>query len=257
MKIINLAHGSFYMLGAYLAFGLVSVIGNLWLAIALGVVLSFLLGFVLERLVFKYLYNRDHLEQVLLTYGLILIFEEVRSLLVGDDVHGIALPDFLSGSIALTDSLSYPVYRLFMSAVCIALAIGQYLFIQRTRLGMMIRAGSHDRDMVQSLGININLIYSIVFAMGVTLAAFAGMLAAPISSVSPGMGSQVLIISFVVVVIGGIGSIWGALLGSLLIGGADTFGKILFPQFAGVAVYLVMAAVLLWRPEGLLSKGNK
>jgi branched-chain amino acid transport system permease protein len=122
---------------------------------------------------------------------------------------------------------------------------------------MMIRAGSHDRDMVQSLGININLIYSIVFAIGVTLAAFAGMLAAPISSVSPGMGSQVLIISFVVVVIGGIGSIWGALLGSLLIGGADTFGKILFPQFAGVAVYLVMACVLLWRPEGLLSKGSK
>jgi branched-chain amino acid transport system permease protein len=111
--------------------------------------------------------------------------------------------------------------------------------------------------MVQSLGININLIYSIVFAIGVTLAAFAGMLAAPISSVSPGMGSQVLIISFVVVVIGGIGSIWGALLGSLLIGGADTFGKILFPQFAGVAVYLVMACVLLWRPEGLLSKGSK
>lgn len=144
-----------------------------------------------------------------------------------------------------------------MSVVCIILAAGMYFLIQRTRLGMMIRAGSVNREMVQSLGININVIYRIVFALGVTLAAFGGMLSAPISSVSPGMGGHVLIISFVVVVIGGIGSVWGALLGSLIIGFADTFGKVLFPQFAGVAVYLVMAAVLLWRPEGLLSKGNK
>ena len=126
---------------------------------------------------------------------------------------------------------------------------------QRTRLGMMIRAGSHDRDMVQALGINIKLIYRVVFALGVAMAALAGMLAAPISSVAPNMGGQVLILSFVVVVVGGIGSVWGALIGALLIGFADTFGKVILPDFAGVMVYLVMAAVLLWRPEGLLGKG--
>jgi branched-chain amino acid transport system permease protein len=257
MGIINLAHGSFYMVGAYLAFGLSSMTGDLFSAILIGVPLSFALGALLEWLLFKYLYKRDHLEQVLLTYGLILIFEELRSIIAGDDVHGIAMPAILSGSIALNETLSYPVYRLFMSAVCIVLAIGMYFLIQRTRLGMMIRAGSVNRDMVQSLGININVIYRIVFALGVAFAAFAGMLAGPISSVSPGMGGQVLIISFVVVVIGGIGSVWGALLGAIIIGFADTFGKVLFPQFAGIAVYLVMAAVLLWRPEGLLNKGSK
>jgi branched-chain amino acid transport system permease protein len=257
MGIINLAHGSFYMVGAYLAFGLSSMTGDLFSAILIGVPLSFALGALLEWLLFKHLYNRDHLEQVLLTYGLILIFEELRSIIAGDDVHGIAMPAILSGSIPLNDTLSYPVYRLFMSAVCIVLAAGMYFLIQRTRLGMMIRAGSVNRDMVQSLGININVIYRIVFALGVAFAAFAGMLAGPISSVSPGMGGQVLIISFVVVVIGGIGSVWGALIGAIIIGFADTFGKVLFPQFAGIAVYLVMAAVLLWRPEGLLNKGNK
>ena len=257
MGIINLAHGSFYMIGAYLAFALSSMTGNLFTAILLGIPLAFAFGAFLEWALFKHLYKRDHLEQVLLTYGLILIFEELRSLLMGDDVHGIDLPTFLNTSIALNDTLSYPVYRLVMSDICIILAAGMYFLIQRTRLGMMIRAGSVNRDMVQSLGININVIYRIVFALGVTLAAFAGMLAGPISSISPGMGGQVLIISFVVVVIGGIGSVWGALIGSLIIGFADTFGKVLFPEFAGIVVYLVMAAVLLWRPEGLLSKGNK
>ena len=257
MGIINLAHGSFYMIGAYLAFALSSMTGNLFTAILLGIPLAFAFGAFLEWALFNHLYKRDHLEQVLLTYGLILIFEELRSLLMGDDVHGIDLPTFLNTSIALNDTLSYPVYRLVMSDICIILAAGMYFLIQRTRLGMMIRAGSVNRDMVQSLGININVIYRIVFALGVTLAAFAGMLAGPISSISPGMGGQVLIISFVVVVIGGIGSVWGALIGSLIIGFADTFGKVLFPEFAGIVVYLVMAAVLLWRPEGLLSKGNK
>jgi branched-chain amino acid transport system permease protein len=256
MGIINLAHGSFYMLGAYAAFALTSATGSLLWAIVLGVPLAMAFGALLEKLLFVHLYKRDHLEQVLLTYGLILVFEELRSLMVGDDVHGVPMPAFLSGSIALDDTLSYPVYRLAMAAVCAALAAGMYVLIQRTRLGMMIRAGSHDRDMVQALGINIGLIYRIVFALGVTLAALAGMLAAPIASVSPGMGSQVLIISFVVVVIGGIGSVWGALIAALLIGFADTFGKVVLPDFAGVMVYLVMAAVLLWRPEGILRKGG-
>src|SRR6266581_31439 len=201
MGSINLAHGSFYMLGAYLAFGLASLTGSLGLAILLGVPLAVGFGALLEWALFSHLYKRNHLEQVLLTYGLILIFEELRSLAAGDDVHGVAIPDFLGASIPLSDTLSYPVYRLFMSAVCVALAIGLYVVIQRTRLGMMIRAGSHDRDMVQALGIDIDMIYRVVFALGVALAAFAGMLAAPVSSVYPGMGEQVLIISFVIVVI--------------------------------------------------------
>jgi branched-chain amino acid transport system permease protein len=255
MGIINLAHGSFYMIGAYLAFALTSLTGNFFVAILLGIPLALAFGAALEALLFSHLYKRDHLEQVLLTYGLILIFEEVRSLLLGDDVHGIPVPEIFAASIPLNDTLSYPVYRLVISAVCIVLALGLYWLIQRTRLGMMIRAGSHDRDMVQSLGIDINRIYRTVFALGVALAALAGMLAAPISSVFPGMGSQVLIISFVIVVIGGIGSVWGALIAALIIGFADTFGKVLLPDFAGLIVYLVMAVVLLWRPEGILKKG--
>ena len=252
MGIINLAHGSFYMIGAYLAFVLTSATGSLVMAIALGIPLALAFGAFLEWALFAHLYKRDHLEQVLLTYGLILIFEQLRSLLVGDDVHGVAIPAFLDASIQLTDVMSYPVYRLAISAVCIVLAIALYFVIQRTRLGMMIRAGNDDRTMVESLGININMIYRIVFALGVALAALAGMLASPISSVFPNMGSHVLIISFVIVVIGGIGSVWGALVAALIVGFADTFGKVLVPELSGIVVYVVMAVVLLWRPEGIL-----
>ena len=255
MGIINLAHGSFYMVGAYLAFVLTSATGSLFLAVVLGVPLALLFGALLEWALFSHLYKRDHLEQVLLTYGLILVFEEVRSLLVGDEVHGVDIPAIFSASIPLSDVLSYPVYRLVISAVCIVLAVALYYVIQRTRLGMMIRAGNHDRTMVKALGININMIYRVVFALGVALAALAGMMAAPISSVFPNMGSHVLIISFVVVVIGGIGSVWGALAAALIVGFADTFGKVLLPELSGMVVYLVMAAVLLWRPEGIFKKG--
>jgi len=254
MGIINLAHGSFYMIGAYMAFSLSVLTGNLFIAIVLGIVLSVILGIVLEWLLFSRLYQREHLEQVLLTYGLILIFEELRSVIVGDDVHGVRIPEFLNFSIPLTDTLSYPVYRLLISGVCLLIAAAMYLLIHRTRLGMMIRAGNSNREMAQALGVNINLIYRLVFALGVALAAFAGMLAAPVSSVFPGMGDQVLIISFVVVVIGGIGSVWGALVAALLIGFADTFGKVLLPAYSGIAVYLLMAGILLWRPEGLFKR---
>jgi len=251
MGVINLAHGSFYMVGAYLAFSLTGLIGSFWLALPAGVVLAVLLGIALEWLLIRHLYRRDHLYQVLLTYGLILMFEELRSILFGDDVHAVAVPALLNFSIRLTDTLSYPVYRLAMSGVCLLLAAGMYWLIARTRLGMMIRAGSVNREMVQALGINVGLLYRLVFALGVALAAFAGMLAAPVASVYPGMGNQVLIISFVVIVIGGIGSVRGALVAALLIGLADVFGQVVFPQIAGMTVYLVMAAVLLWRPRGL------
>ncbi|MFA6313538.1 MAG: branched-chain amino acid ABC transporter permease [Sterolibacterium sp.] len=254
MGIINLAHGSFYMIGAYIAWSLASMTGNLALAILLGIPLTVLLGMLLEWLLFRHLYARDHLYQVLMTYGLILVFEELRSLVWGDDVHGVAVPALLSGSIPLTDNLSYPVYRLAISVICLLLAGGLYWLIQKTRLGMMIRAGSTNREMVQALGINIKLLYTLIFALGVALAAFAGMIAAPVSSVYPNMGAQVLIICFVVVVIGGIGSVWGALLASVLIGLTDTFGKVLLPEYAGVSTYLLMALVLLWRPEGLFKR---
>jgi branched-chain amino acid transport system permease protein len=260
MGVINLAHGSFYMIGAYMAYALAPAVqavlgGGFFTTLAVGLVLGIVLGYVLEWVFFSYLYEREHLQQVLMTYGLILVFEELRSLLVGDDVHGVTAPEFLAGSIPLGDVMSYPVYRLFISGVCLALALGMYLVFTRTRLGMMIRAGSTNREMVQSLGVDIKFLYRVVFAAGVAIAVFAGMIASPVSSVYPGMGNSVLIICFVVVVIGGIGSIRGALVAALLIGTVDTFGKVLWPEAAGVLVYVLMAAILLVKPDGLFKAG--
>jgi branched-chain amino acid transport system permease protein len=254
MGVVNLAHGSFYMLGAYLAWALSSLLGSLALAIVVGAMLAIALGLLLEKLLFRHFYQRDHLDQVLLTFGLIYIFEELRSIIWGDDVHGVPVPELLSSSIALTDTLSYPVYRLFMSGLCIALALGLYFLISKTRLGMKIRAGAFNHAMTEALGINISRIHAIVFALGVALATVAGMIAAPISSVYPNMGSQVLIMCFVVVVIGGIGSVRGAFVAALLVGLVDTFGKVLLPQVAGMLVYMLMAAVLLFKPEGLFKQ---
>jgi branched-chain amino acid transport system permease protein len=260
MNVINLAHGSFYMIGAYMAFSLAPIVdatfgGGFFSTMVVGILLSVILGYILEWAFFSYLYDRDHLQQVLMTYGLILVFEEIRSLLVGDDVHGVKPPAFLAGSIPLGDLMTYPVYRLFMSGICLALALGMVVVLNKTRLGMMIRAGSTNREMVQSLGIDINTLYRVVFAAGVAIAAFAGMVAAPVSSVYPGMGNSILIICFVVVVIGGIGSIKGAFVAALLIGLVDTFGKVIFPEGAGVMVYLLMAVILLWKPNGLFKAG--
>jgi branched-chain amino acid transport system permease protein len=251
MGIINLAHGSFYMVGAYLAYWLAQQTGSLWLALPLGVLIAIAIGVILEWTLIRHLYRRDHLYQVLLTFGLILIFEELRSMLFGNDVHGVPIPALLNFSIPLTDTQAYPVYRLFISVVCLVIAAVLYLVIQKTRIGMMIRAGNSNREMAQVLGVNVPLLYTLVFAFGMALAAFAGMIAAPVSSVYPGMGHQILIICFVVVVIGGIGSIKGALVAALLIGIADTLGKVLLPEYSGMAVYMVMAAVLIWRPRGL------
>ena len=254
MGVINLAHGSFYMIGAYLAWSLASQFNSLLAAIVVGVVLSVGLGLLLERLLIRHFYHRDHLYQVLLTYGLILIFEQLRSIIWGDDVQGVKVTELFNYSIPLTDTLSYPVYRLVISAACILIALGMHWLIRHTRLGMMIRAGAHNREMTEAMGINIRLLFALVFALGTALAAFAGMLAAPVSSVYPNMGSQVLIMCFVVVVIGGIGSVKGALVAALLIGLADTFGQVYLPELAGMVVYLLMAAVLIFRPEGLFRK---
>jgi len=256
MGVINLAHGSFYMVGAYMAYALAPMVastfgGGFFATLVVGVALAVVMGYVLEWAFFSFLYEREHLQQVLMTYGLILVFEELRSLLVGDEVHGVEVPALLAGTLPLGAMMTYPVYRLFISGVCLALALGMYLVFTRTRLGMMIRAGSANREMVQSLGIDIKFLYRVVFAAGMAIAVLAGMVAAPVSSVYPGMGDTVLIICFVVVVIGGIGSIRGALLAALLIGVVDTFGKVLLPQAAGVLVYVLMALILLWKPDGL------
>src|SRR5919197_884888 len=245
MGVINLAHGTFYMVGAYLAYWLVRITGSFWLAIPFGAAVALIIGIVLEITLFSRLYKRDHLYQVLLTFGLILVFEELRSILFGDDVHGVAIPALLDYSIRLTDTLSYPAYRLFITAVCLLIAVAIYLIIHKTRLGMMIRAGSNNREMAASLGVNIPLLFALVFGFGVALAALAGLIAAPVSSVFPGMGNQILIICFVVVVIGGIGSINGAVIASLAIGLTDTLGKIFAPELSGTAVHLLLAIILL------------
>jgi branched-chain amino acid transport system permease protein len=260
MNIINLAHGSFYMVGAYMAYALAPwtgqyLGGGFFTTLFVGLLLSIALGYALEWAFFSLLYEREHLQQVLMTYGLILIFEELRSILVGDEVHGVQMPDWLAGSVPLGTLMTYPVYRLFISAVCLGVALAMYFVLSRTRLGMAVRAGSVDREMAQSLGVNINFLYRVVFAAGVALAVLAGMIAAPVSSVYPGMGNQVLIICFVVVVIGGIGSVRGAFVAALLVGFVDTFGKVFFQEAAGVLVYLMMAAILLWKPEGLFRQG--
>lgn len=251
LGVINLAHGSFYMIGAYLAYWLSDKTGSLALAIALALPASLVLGWIVERFAISFLYRRDHLYQVLLTYGLILIFNELQRMVWGNDVHGVAVPAILAGVVQLTEAQSYPVYRLFISAVCILVAAAMYVAIHSTRIGMMIRAGSTSREMVQMLGIDVGRLFAIVFSVGAALTALAGMLAAPINSVYPGMGENILIISFVVVVIGGIGSIKGAFIGAMMIGLADTFGRVMVPELSSMVVYALMAAVLLWRPSGL------
>lgn len=256
MGIINLAHGSFYMIGAYMAFALQPLVAQYLgsgfvVTVLVCVLLATLLGYFLEWAFYSYLYTREHLQQVLMTYGLILVFEELRSILVGNDVHGVPVPSWLADSVQLGDVMTYPVYRLFISAMCIVVALLMVWVLTRTRLGMMIRAGASNREMINSLGIDINRLFRIVFAIGVALAAFAGAIAAPVSSVYPGMGNAVIIICFVVVVIGGIGSIKGAFLAAMLVGFVDTFGQVFFPAAAGVMVYLLMAAILLFKPEGL------
>ena len=265
MGVINIAHGSFYMVGAYLAWSLMGWFGNFWVGLFAGVLVALFLGLALEWLFIRFLYDRDHLQQVLVTYGLILIFSELRSILWGDDVHSVPIPELLSGSIQLTENLAYPIYRLWLSGVCIVIAILMYVGIQHTRLGMMIRAGESDRDMTKALGINIGLVYRFVFALGVSLAAFSGMISAPIASVFPGMGNQVLIVSFVVVVIGGLGSIKGAMVAALMVGLIDTFGKVLnvnilginiLPELAGMSIFALMAIILMFRPQGIFGKGH-
>jgi len=253
LGVLNFAHGSFYMLGAYLAYWIADRTGSLAVAILVGVPLMALLGLLVERLAIARLYARDHLSQVLLTYGLILLFNELQRTLFGSDVHGVEIPRALAFRIPLGDQ-EWPAYRVATALACLAVALAMRQAILRTRFGMRVRAGASNAEMVEALGIDVRRLFSSLFAAGAALAALAGMLAAPLTTVYPGMGESVLILSFVVVVIGGIGSIKGAFLGALLVGLSDTFGKVLLPGFASAMVYAVMAAVLVFRPRGLLGQ---
>jgi branched-chain amino acid transport system permease protein len=254
MGVINLSHGSFYMLGAYCALTLTSMLGDIFLALLVGIPLAFAFGAAIEWLFIRHLYARDHLQQVLLTFGLILIFNELQRIFWGPQPHSVPVPKYLAGNIPLSEVMGYPIYRIAVAAICVLLALGMMYVIQYTRIGRMIRAGESNREMLEALGVDTRWLFRFVFAGGVSLAAAAGMVAAPIESVYPGIGEHVLIISFVVVVIGGIGSVRGAFVGALLIGLADAFGKVFLPQAASVLVYALMAAVLVMRPGGLLGR---
>ncbi|MGE3065644.1 MAG: branched-chain amino acid ABC transporter permease [Hyphomicrobiaceae bacterium] len=254
MGIINLAHGSLFMVGAYTAFLVTRSWGSLWLALPVSLLAGIMLGVVLERGLFRHFYTRNHLDQVLLTYALILLFEEARSLLVGNDFYSVPVPPVFDFSIPITQGFSYSAYRFAVIGVCLLVALALFLWIERTKLGAIIRATAEKPEMVDILGIDARLINMTVFAAGTALAMLAGVLAAPLYSVYPGMGDGFLIISFVVVVIGGLGSISGAFWGALIIGLVDTLGKAYTPKVAGLAIYMLMAAVLLWRPSGLFGQ---
>lgn len=254
MGILNLAHGSMYMVGAYLVWYFVAVTGSFTVSAILSAVIALGLGILIERVLIQRLYNRNHLDQVLLTIGMIFVFNSLQSILWGNDPYGVAVPDALSGSVPFTDNSSYPVYRIFAAFICIAIAAALYFVVSKTRLGMLIRAGESNREMVEALGVNIKSLYTIVFAIGVMLAAVSGIIAAPLRSIIPGMGESVLITCFVVVVIGGMGSIKGAFVGALLVGVISTFAAVLMPTMSNMIIYIFMILVLLVKPQGLFAK---
>jgi branched-chain amino acid transport system permease protein len=264
LGIINLAHGSLFMIGAYVAFLVAKTTGSLWFALPVSVACGLGLGMVLERFLFRYFYKREHLDQVLLTFALILIFEEMRSFLVGNDFHSVQVPAALDFSVPITEGFSYAAYRFVVIAVCLAIAAALFLWVERTQMGAVIRAAAEKPEMVDILGIDASRVHLTVFAVGTALAMTAGALAAPLTSVYPNMGDGLLIISFVVVVIGGLGSISGAFWSALLIGLIDTLGKAyganlaiggslgsLLSAASSMSVYILMVVVLLFRPTGL------
>jgi branched-chain amino acid transport system permease protein len=255
MRVINLAHGSLFMIGAYLAYAIAGMTGSLWLALPAALIGGAFFGAVLELTLFRRFREREHLDQVLLTFALILLFEEARSALLDNQFHSVAVPVALDFSVHVTGDFAYSAYRIAVLGVCLGIAALMFIGIERTRIGSAIRAAAENVEMVELLGIDARRVHTLVFAIGTALAMLAGALAAPLQSVYPGMGDGFLIISFVVVVIGGLGSIAGAFWAALLIGLIDTLGKAYVPQAAGTAIYVLMAAVLLFRPKGLFARG--
>ncbi|MSP03947.1 MAG: branched-chain amino acid ABC transporter permease [Acetobacteraceae bacterium] len=255
MGVINLAHGSLFMIGAYLAYFVASQTGEFWLAPPAAVMGGLAFGALLERGLFRKFREREHLDQVLLTFALILLFEEARAALLDNQFHAVAVPPSLDFSVPVVGGFGWSAYRLTVLAICLVVAAGMVAFVERTRIGSAIRAAAENPEMVDLLGLDARLIHTLVFAAGTALAMLAGALAAPLQSVYPGMGDGFLILSFIVVVIGGLGSIAGAFWAALLVGLIDTLGKVYAPPLAGIAVCGMMALVLLWRPNGLFARG--
>ncbi|CAM5355316.1 High-affinity branched-chain amino acid transport system permease protein LivH [Mycolicibacterium aubagnense] len=273
MGVINLAHGSIYMIGAYAGTFVAVETGSFWLGIPAALAAAALAGVAIEFLVVRRLYGRDHLDQVLATFGLILIFNQAVTMLFGRQPLFVQMPSVLDGSVELLPGLSYPIYRLAIILVGLLVAFGLYLLINRTRIGMLVRAGSTNREMVRALGVDVRLLYTLVFGLGALLAGLAGFMAGPILAVQIGMGEQILITTFVVVVIGGVGSIRGAFFASLILGIVDTGLRAYLPGLlrqvmvgpeadalgAGISsmgIYLLMAIVLLIRPKGLFIRNS-
>jgi branched-chain amino acid transport system permease protein len=268
MGVINLAHGSLYMIGAFAAAWVAAQTGSMFLALLGGIAAAAATGMAIEYVMLRRLYARDHLDQVLATFGLILFFNQGITILFGRQPLFVNLPGFLSGAVEILPGVPYPVYRLVIIAAGLLVALGLWLLIQKTRIGMLVRAGATHREMVRALGVDVRLLYTLVFGLGALLAGFAGVMAGPVYSVNVGMGEQILILTFVVVVIGGVGSIRGAMFGALLVGLVDTLLRAYMPGLlrgmmdasqadmlgAGIAsmgVYLLMALVLLLKPRGL------
>lgn len=268
MDFINLAHGVQYMLGAYLAVAGYQLTGSFWLALLFALIVSLLAGLALEFLIFRHLYDRDHLDQVLATFGVIIFLNEAVKVIWGAAPLSLPIPAAFDGSFQLMDNLRYPIYRIALIGSGLGVALLLYVLVTRTRIGMLVRAGATNPDMVAALGVNIRRLFMIVFGFGTMLAGFAGIMAAPILSVEPGMGDNLLILAFVVIVIGGIGSIRGAFIAALIIGLVDTLGRSMTtdiarlllppaaandvgPAIASMLIYILMAAVLFFRPSGL------
>ncbi len=259
MNMVNLAHGSLYMVGAFLTATFAQWTGSFVLAVPLAVAGTFVVGLAVETLALRTLYARDHLDQVLATFGLILFFNELVKIVWGPVAIFVDIPAFLAGRVELIPGAPYPVYRLVVLGVGLAVALGLWWLIARTRVGMLIRAGASNREMIGALGVDIKRLYTLVFALGAALAALAGAMAGPLYVVEIGMGDSMLIKTFVVIVIGGIGSIRGAFVAAIIVGVVDTFGRIVPAQLglptaiAEMAIYILMAAVLFWKPAGLFA----
>jgi len=268
MDMINLAHGSIYMVGAYLVASISAASGSFWLGLGGGVVATILLGALLEIALLRRLYQRDHLSQVLGTFAMLLMSNELVRMIWGAQPISLNPPAALAGPVALLPGFMYPAYRLFIIGIGLAVALLLYLLVTRTRLGMQVRAGASNREMALAMGVDVQRLFTGVFAIGAGLCAVAGGLLGPLLAVQVGMGESILILAFVVIVIGGIGSIRGALLGAMLVGLVDTAGRALIPvvferllgqqvaasagpAVASILIYLLMAAVLFWKPKGL------
>ena len=271
MGLINLAHGSLYMIGAFVAAAVASATGSFILALVAALSAAALAGAIVEMTIIRKLYNRDHLDQVLATFALILIFSEGTRWVFGSFPLYLDVPAYLQGAVTLPGGIQYPLYRITLILFGLIIGAGLGLLITKTRIGVQIRAGENDREMVSALGVNISKLYTFVFALGAALAGLAGALVGAIQSVEVGMGEPVLILAFVVIVIGGIGSVKGALIGSILVGLTDTLGGIFLPKLFGLfmdlatatnvgssiasmSIYILMSIVLVWRPTGLFGQ---